>query len=201
MDISFLGINLSALLLGMGYAGLFFIIFAESGLLFGFFFPGDSLLFTAGLLASQGFFNVGILVFGCAAVAITGDSVGYAFGKRAGPRILTKEDSLFFCKNHLVRAKEFYAAHGGKTLILARFIPAIRTFAPILAGVGEMPYRTFLFYNVAGALLWAAGMPLAGFFLGAAFPSIDRYVIPVVAGIIIISFSPPILHFLRIRKK
>ena len=150
-----LGIDLITLLKTAGYAGLFGIVFAESGLLLGFFLPGDSLLFTAGFLASQDFFNIWILIIGCFLAAVIGDSVGYTFGKKVGPKIFTREDSLIFRKHNLEHARIFYEKHGGKAVILARFLPIVRTFAPILAGVGVMRYASFLFYNVIGGIMWA----------------------------------------------
>ena len=191
------GFDLVALIKGAGYFGLFGIIFAESGLLLGFFLPGDSLLFTAGFLASQGFFDIWILILLCFAGAVLGDSFGYAFGRRTGPMIFRREDSLIFHRSHLERAARFYEKHGGKTIVLARFMPFIRTFAPILAGVGGMRYPTFLFYNVIGGAIWAIGMPLLGFYLGSVVPNVDRYIIPIVILIIILSTIPPALHFFR----
>jgi membrane-associated protein len=187
-----------------GYLGLFGIIFAESGLFFGFFLPGDSLLFTAGFLASQGFLNVYILAPLLFVAAVAGDSVGYAFGYRVGPKIFKKEDSIFFKKEYLVKAQEFFAKHGGKTIILARFVPIVRTFAPILAGVGKMHYRTFLAYNLIGGLLWAVGLTFLGYFLGRTIPNVDKYLLPIILGIIFVSFLPTIFHLLRdenLRKK
>lgn len=193
----FFGFDLITFIKGAGYLGLLGIVFAESGLLIGFFLPGDSLLFTAGFLASQGYFNIIILIVLCFIGAVLGDSVGYAFGKKTGPMLFTKEDSLMFKKSHLERANIFYEKHGGKTIILARFMPVIRTFAPIIAGVGVMRYPVFLFYNVIGAALWAIGLPLIGYFLGSTIPDVDRYIIPIVIVIIIASIAPPIIHILK----
>src|SRR3989338_3758972 len=142
----------------VGYAGLFAIIFAESGLLIDFFLPGDSLLFVAGFLASQGYFNIWLLAAVCLLGAVLGDSVGYAIGKKMGPRLFRREDSLLFHKDNLNRAKTFYDRHGGLTIVLARFLPVIRTFAPILAGVGLMRYPLFFFYNIIGGILWVLGL-------------------------------------------
>lgn len=192
--------DIVSLLKTVGYLGLFFIVFAESGLFVGFFLPGDSLLFTAGFLASQGFFNIALLILVSFAGAVLGDSVGYAFGKRVGPMIFRRDDSLFFHKDNLLRAQRFYEKHGGKAVVLARFMPVIRTFAPILAGVGTMKYRTFLFYNVFGAVLWAIGLPLAGYYLGTLIPGVDRYIVPIVALIVFISILPVIIHFARDRE-
>lgn len=189
--------DLVSLITTGGYIGLFGIVFAESGLFIGFFLPGDSLLFTAGFLASQGFLNVWVLVPLLFVAAVLGDSVGYAFGKRVGPKIFKKEDSIFFHRNHLITAQKFFEKHGGKTIILARFMPIIRTFAPILAGVGQMKYRTFLAYNVTGALLWAVGMVLLGYYLGKVIPHADRYLLPMVIVIILLSTAPSFYHILK----
>lgn len=182
--------DLTALILAAGYLGLFAVVFAESGLLIGFFLPGDSLLFTAGFLASQGYFNIGVLVLGCFAAAAFGDNVGYAFGSRVGRRLFQRPRSLFFNPDQLVRAERFYEQHGGSAIVLARFLPAIRTFAPILAGVGAMEYPKFVIYNIIGAGAWAVGMPFLGYFLGSVIPGIDRYIIPIIAAIIILSILP-----------
>lgn len=183
-----------------GYFLLTAIIFAESGLFFGFFLPGDSLLFTAGFLASQGFFNIVLLVILMATAAITGDSVGYWFGKKVGKKLFQKEDSRFFKKKHLEAANRFYEKHGGKTIILARFMPAVRTFVPIVAGAAEMSYHKFITFNVVGGLLWGAGLTLAGFFLGKAIPNVDRYLLPIIAAIVIASVLPAAYHMLSDRE-
>src|SRR3569623_2096941 len=143
-----------ALIAAAGYIGLFAIVLAESGLFFGFFFPGDSLLFSAGLLASQHVLYLPILLAIVPIAAIAGDSIGYAFGKWVGPRLFVKEDSLFFSKHHVRRAEMFYEKYGPRAIILARFVPVVRTFVPIVAGVGQMPYKTFLMFNVVGGVLW-----------------------------------------------
>lgn len=178
----------------VGYLGVFAIVFAESGLFFGFFLPGDSLLFTAGFLASQGFFNIAILATGCFIAAVIGDSVGYWMGKKYGKRLFHKEESLFFHKDHLVRANTFYKKHGGKTIIIARFMPFIRTFAPIVAGIGDMTYSSFLFYNVIGGFFWAVGLTTIGFYLGNAIPNVDKYLLPIIGLIVFISISPGLYH-------
>lgn len=180
-----------------GYLGITAIIFAESGLLIGFFLPGDSLLFTAGFLAGQGFFDIRWLIALCFVAAVTGDSVGYAFGHRIGRRLFHRPESRFFKPEHLRRAESFYEKHGGKTIILARFIPVVRTFAPIVAGVGKMRYPKFLSYNVIGGALWAIGLPLLGFWIGEVVPNIDKYLIPVIAVIIVLSILPGILLMLK----
>jgi membrane-associated protein len=189
--------DLQALIKTAGYLGLFAIIFAESGLLIGFFLPGDSLLFTAGFLASQGFLDISLLIILMFIAAVLGDNVGYAFGRRVGPKIFKREESWLFHKEHLARSERFYSKHGGKTLVLARFTPVVRTFAPILAGVGKMHYRTFLVFNLLGALMWAVGVTLLGYYLGQTIPDIDRYLLPIIAAIIFISLLPTFLHILR----
>lgn len=186
--------DLQELIKSVGYVGLFGIVFAESGLFFGFFLPGDSLLVTAGLLATQGFFDIAVLILLLTMAAIMGDSVGYWTGKKFGRALFKKEKSLFFDKKHLERANSFFDKHGGKALILARFVPIVRTFAPIAAGAGEMHYRKFLAFNVIGAILWACGMLLIGYFLGSIIPDVDKYLIPVIFIIIFISLIPALLE-------
>lgn len=176
--------------------GIFAIIFAESGLFFGFFLPGDSLLFTAGLLASQGFFNIFALLFLTFTAAVFGDNVGYWFGHQVGPKIFAKEDSLLFKKHHLEAAKKFYEKHGAKTIVLARFVPFVRTFAPIVAGTAQMHYSTFMVYNLFGGALWAIGITLLGFFLGNV-PIIHKHYELVVILIILASIIPVFLHILQ----
>jgi len=191
--------ELEPLIRSAGYIGIFTIIFAESGLLIGFFLPGDSLLFTAGILASQGLFDITILTTGVFIAAILGDNVGYAFGKRVGPRLFKRPDSLLFHQKNIERAQAFFEKHGGKTLILARFTPVVRTFAPILAGVGKMEYKRFFFYNVIGAVIWAIGVTLLGYFLGQVIPDIEKYVVPVAILIIIASIVPSVWHLWQAR--
>ncbi|MBI4135669.1 VTT domain-containing protein [Candidatus Uhrbacteria bacterium] len=189
--------DIVALIKAVGYLGIFGIVFAESGLFIGFFFPGDSLLFTAGFLASQGFLNIWALAIGSFVCAVAGDSVGYTFGRRVGPAIFKREDSFWFHRDHLERAHRFYEAHGGKTIILARFMPIVRTFAPIVAGAGHMNYSRFFAFNVIGGVLWAVGMSMLGFFLGSVIPNIDRYLLPIIALIIFLSVLPSIIHVLK----
>lgn len=184
-----------------GLAGVVAVIFAESGLFFGFFLPGDSLLFTAGLLASQGLMDIWWLAIGAVIAAVLGDSVGYAFGKRVGPRLFSREDSIFFHKKHIDRASAFYAKHGVKTIVLARFVPVVRTFAPIVAGMGGMRYRTFLTYNVIGGTIWALGMTLLGFFLGSVIPGIESYLHYIIVAIIAVSFIPIIWEWWKARRE
>jgi len=183
----------------VGYPGIIAIVFAESGLFFGFFLPGDSLLVTTGLLASQGYFDILFLLIFLPLAAIAGDSVGYWFGKKVGPKIFTEKDSLFLNTSHLNKAHAFYEKHGGKTIIIARFIPIIRTFAPIVAGVAKMEYAKFLSFNVFGGIFWTVGMLLFGYFLGNVVPNVDKYLIPIIALIIFLSILPPIIEYLKHR--
>ncbi len=185
----------------VGALGVIGVIFLETGAFFGFFFPGDSLLFTAGFFASQGHLSLALLLAGTFVAAVVGDSVGYAFGKKIGPALFRKDDSLFFNKKHIVRAQEFYDKHGKKTIILARFIPVIRTFAPIVAGIGNMRYKTFISYNILGGLAWTWAMLWLGYAFGSLIPDPDRYVIPAVIVIIAISASPALRELYRNVKK
>ncbi len=184
----------------LGLIGVLIIVFAESGLFFGFFFPGDSLLFTAGFLASQNYLNISILVFGAFICAVLGDSVGYWFGRKVGPKIFTKEDSIFFHKKHIERAQNFYNKYGNKTIFLARFVPIVRTFAPIVAGVGQMKYKNFLTYNIFGGFVWTFGMVFGGYFLGQIIPGIDKYILPIILIIIVVSFLPIIFETYKARR-
>lgn len=182
-----------------GYTALVAIVFAETGLLAGFFLPGDSLLVTAGLLAAAGGnLQIGQLIVLLSLAAIVGDSVGYAIGYHLGPRIFRREDSRFFHRNHLMRAQRFYEKYGTKTIILARFVPMVRTFAPTLAGVGKMRYRTFLTFNVVGGVGWVSSMTLTGYLLGRSIPDVEKYIHWIVAAVILLSFLP-ILHSARPR--
>ena len=189
-------IDLISLIQTVGYLGVFTIVFLESGMMIGFFFPGDSLLFTAGFLSSQGILDIKVLMAGCFAAAVLGDSVGYYIGQKFGRKLFNKEKSIWFHKDHLLRAQRFYDKHGGKTIILARFIPVIRAFAPVVAGVGLMKYKRFVVFNLVGAVLWAIIIPLLGFYLGSAIPDVDQYMLPIVGIIIVASFLPVLHHVL-----
>ncbi|MDP3940893.1 MAG: VTT domain-containing protein [bacterium] len=193
--------DLASIIETVGYIGLFAIVFSETGLLIGFFLPGDSLLFTAGFLASQGIFNIYILCLSMFIAAVVGDSVGYLIGHKYGKRLFKKEDSLLFHKDHLVRAKAFYEKHGGKTIIIARFMPVVRTFAPVVAGIGDMHYSTFLTYNVVGGLLWAIGLPVLGYVLGSSIPDVDKYLLPIIGLIVLVSIAPGLYHALKTKEQ
>ena len=182
-----------------GMVMLIAIVFAETGLMFGFFLPGDSLLVTSGVFAAAGHLSIALLLSALTVAAITGDQLGYYIGYRTGPRIFRREDSFFFKRQHLLRAKQFYERHGGKTIILARFMPIVRTFAPVVAGVGQMEYRRFVLFNVAGGFLWVWSMCLLGYSLGHAIPDIDRHIHLVIAVVIFLSILPGIIEFVRSR--
>lgn len=192
-----LGLDLEQLIRTAGYIGLFAIIFAESGLFFGFFLPGDSLLLTAGLLAAHGDLKIGWLLLLLPPAAVLGDNVGYWFGAKVGPSIFNRDNSFLFRRKNLLAAKAFYEKHGGKTIMLARFMPFIRTFAPIVAGAAEMNYSRFFGFNLMGGALWAAGVTLAGYFLGNAIPNIDRYFLAIVLVVIFVSALPALIHIWR----
>lgn len=180
-----------------GLIGVIAIIFAESGLFFGFFFPGDSLLFTAGLLASQSLLPFWPLLIGTFLAAVLGDNVGYAFGKRVGPKLFSKEDSWLFKRSYVEKSQSFFDKHGKRAIILARFIPIVRTFTPILAGVGRMDYKTFFTYNVIGGFVWVVGMVLGGYWFGRLIPDPDKYLLPVILFIIVASMVPTIAPLIK----
>lgn len=173
------------------------IVFAESGLLIGFFLPGDTLLFGAGLAASQGEVHIVWLIVAVVIAAIVGDNVGYSIGRRTGPRLFKKKESLFFQQEHIERAEKFYEKHGGKTIIIARFVPMVRTFAPVVAGIGKMPRERFFVYNVVGGLLWGVGMPLLGYYFGSKIPHLDEYIEYVLLGVIVLSIVLSFAHLLK----
>jgi membrane-associated protein len=187
-----------------GYLGVWAIVFAESGLLIGFFLPGDSLLFTAGFVASQpqNHINIWTLIFGAFVCAVAGDNVGYASGHRWGRRLFHKEDSWLFKKSYLEKTETFYEKHGQKAVVMARFMPLVRTFAPIVAGVAAMKYKTFMFYNLIGGFLWTFGITLMGYYLGKVIPPdrVDKHLLPIVLGIVVLSFVPSIIHIIQERR-
>jgi membrane-associated protein len=206
------GFDLTAFAASAGpWAAIFIvalIIFSESGLLIGFFLPGDSILFTVGFLIQGGVhlqvpLAAAIAIFFVAAVL--GDSVGYAFGKRVGPHIFTRPNSFLFRQENIKKAEEFFAKYGAKTIIFARFVPVVRTFAPIVAGVSSMTYKTFLTFNIIGAALWAAGVTMLGFFLGGVLErmgvQIDTVLLPIIIVILIASIAPALIHLLRDKKQ
>lgn len=183
-----------------GLIGIVLIVFAESGLFFGFFLPGDSLLFTAGVLGAADKLNFALLLPLVFIAAVAGDQVGYLFGSRAGAALYRRPDSRFFKREHLEKAHAFYVRKGASTIVLARFVPFVRTFAPIVAGAAKMPYRTFITFNLIGGFLWAVGVSSAGYALGNAIPDIDKYLLPIIGVIIFLSILPMIIEWHKHRK-
>jgi len=200
------GVDLLDFIAVVGIIGVALVVFAESGLLIGFFLPGDSLLFTTGFLIHAGMlpFNIHLAVLIIFIAAVLGDSVGYTFGRKLGPRLFKKKDARLFKQEYIQRAQEFYEKHGGKTIIIARFIPIVRTFAPVVAGASRMEYRKFLSFNIIGALLWAAGVTYIGYALGGTFEAlgieIDHVLLPIIALIILVSVLPPAIHIFKSKK-
>ena len=196
-------LDLPQIIKSLGYFGVWVIVFAESGLLIGFFLPGDSLLFTAGFVASQKLLNFWVLIIGAFICAVLGDNVGYLTGNKFGRRLFQKEDSWLFRKKHLIQATNFYQKYGKNTIVLARFVPIVRTFAPIVAGIGAMHYRTFMTYNLIGGFFWTFGITLLGFFLGKSLPAeqVDKYLLPIIGIIIVVSLLPSIIHLIQENKK
>ncbi len=193
--------NIKELVIWAGYSGITLMVFAETGLLIGFFLPGDSLLFTAGLFASQGMFNIYTLNLLLIPAAIIGDAVGYYIGKKSGEALYARQDSRFFKKKYLLQTKEFYEKYGGITIVLARFMPFARTFAPVVAGIGMMKYKNFAFYNFTGGILWVTSMTWLGYLLGATVPAVAKNLELTIILIIFISILPGIIKYLQVRKK
>lgn len=188
------------------YGGLIFIVFAETGLAAGFFLPGDSLLVVAGLFAATGKLSLAILLSTLFLAAVIGDTVGYYTGAKVGPRIFSRQESLFFKPSHLLKAHAFYEKYGGKTIVIARFVPFVRTFAPIVAGAAQMPYRDFIFFNIAGGFLWVFSMILSGYFLGSLLKSkfginLDDHIEWVVIIVVALSLMPPVIEYLKSRRE
>ncbi len=189
--------NLLNYIVAFGYVGITLTVFAESGILLGFFLPGDSLLFTAGILAAQGYFNIYYLIGLCVVAAIAGDSFGYYLGHRFGSKLFDREDSLVFKKKYVETTEHYFAKYGVRTIVLARFIPIVRTFAPVMAGVGQMKYRTFLTFNIVGGIIWAGGLLSVSYILGLKFKGIDGYLNYIIIAIILISVVPMVFEYFR----
>ncbi len=194
-------INLQQFLLTASYLGIFAMLFTETGLLVGFFLPGDSLLVTAGILAAYGTLSLPLVMVAGVAGAIAGDSVGYFIGEKTSPRLFHRPKSRFFNPENVRRAQDYFDQYGAKTLILARFIPVVRTFAPIVAGVAKMPYGRFLSYNALGGVLWGAGVPLVSYFLGSLIPNLDQYLLLIIGLVVVVSVIPVGLELLRARRR
>jgi membrane-associated protein len=184
-----------------GYVGLFAIIFAETGLLIGFFLPGDSLLVTAGLFAARGQMDIALLNLILCVAAVSGDAVGYTIGLRAGHALFDRPQSRFFRRDHLLRTKAFYDKYGGITIVMARFMPFARTFAPVVAGIAEMKYRRFAVFNIAGGIGWIASMTLTGYFLGRTIPGIEKHIEYVIALVVFVSLLPIIIKYVQHKVK
>ena len=193
--------DVEPLILKVGLVGLFGIVFAETGLLVGFFLPGDSLLVTAGILAAGGKFNVWVLLVGLSVMAVAGDQTGYLIGRKAGQALYSRPDSRFFKRKHLIAAHDFYEKYGGKTIILARFVPIIRTFAPTVAGAAEMNYRKFVTFNVVGGVAWVWSMVGGGYLLGSVFPWIPKNIEKVAIAIVLLSVLPIAWEYWKARRE
>lgn len=193
--------DLPALLQTVSYAGIFAILFAESGLLVGIILPGDSLLITAGLLSAQGSLSVSGVVVAAVLGAVLGDTTGYWIGHRLGPAVFRRPESRFFKPAYVERARSYFERYGVTTLIIARFVPVVRTLVPTMAGVGGMHYPTFLLYNLVGGVAWGAGIPLAGFYLGRLIPNLDRYILVIVGLVLVLSLIPLGLELRSQRRK
>jgi membrane-associated protein len=193
-------LNPSSLVKDFGYLGIFTALFLESGIIFGFFLPGDSLLFTAGLLASRHFLDIWGLIVISVTAAILGNNAGYYTGKLLGPSLFNKKGSFWFSPKRMEAAKVFFEKKGAQSLVLARFIPAVRTVVPIVAGIGKMSYRNFLLFNAIGGLLWGILLPLLGYTIGKTVPSIDKYLLPAVIVIVAVSLLPMLLPQLSKRR-
>lgn len=192
-------LNPSALVKDFGYFGVFTALFLESGIFFGFFLPGDSLLFTAGLLASQHYLNIVVLIIVSVIAAILGNNAGYYTGWKFGKTLFSNKGSFWFSPKRIDEAHRFFEKEGPQSLVLARFIPAVRTFVPIAAGIGRMRYRTFLIFNAGGGLLWGISVPILGYTLGRTVHSIDKYLLPVIFLIIIVSALPVLIPVIKRR--
>ena len=192
--------NVPELIRLVGFYGIVAVVFAETGLLIGFFLPGDSLLITAGLFAARGDFDFATLILSLIPAAIIGNATGYYIGHRTGKALYQRPDSLLFRREHLRMTHDYYLQHGGKTIVIAQFIPILRTFAPVVAGVAEMGYRQFATYNVVGAILWVGSMTTAGYLLGNLVPNIEQRIHYVVAVVIAISLMPPAIAWLKRRR-
>lgn len=192
-----MAMNIDKVILGAGLLAIGGTVFAESGLLIGFFLPGDTLLFGAGILASQGTLNLFHLLVVVIVAAVLGDNVGYSIGHRTGKRLFNKKDSILFRHEHIEKAEAFYAKHGGKTIIMARFIPVIRTFAPMVAGMGKMSRQRFLVFNIIGATLWGGGVIMLGYWIGSKIPWVEHFITPIILGVVLISLAGSLVHIFR----
>jgi membrane-associated protein len=191
------GISVDQLIQSGGLIAIGLVVFAETGLLAGFFLPGDTLLFSAGIFAAAGKMNIFALLAVVISAAIIGDNVGYQIGKKNGHKIFKKTDGIFFRTEYIEKAQKFYDKHGGKTIVFARFVPVVRTFAPVVAGIGKMNRRSFVLYNVVGGLVWGGGMTLLGYLFGAKIPNVEKYVVPIFVLANVVTWAPVVWHTLR----
>ena len=194
-------IDIMQLTKAAGYIGLTLIIFCETGIFLGFFLPGDSLLFAAGLLAAQGLFQIWILLPLLISAAILGYAIAYWLGEKIGRWLVKQPDRFWFKKAYLTQTHEFYEKHGGKALIIGRLVPIVRTFLPVVAGLAKMSPSRYMLYNIVGGIIWCGGVTLLGYFLGNTIPNLEKYILPLVIGIIFLSLLPPAIHVLRARCK
>jgi len=193
--------ELKEIIEAIGYPGMFFSIFAETGLFFGFIFPGESMLITAGVLAAAGYFDIRVLSLLFFVAAVSGDSFGYYTGRRFGRGVFSRQDSWFFHKSHVERAEAFYQAHGAKAIVFSRFIPVVRSLTPILAGIGRMHYARFMVFNVLGAFLWAVALTLGGYYLASRIPSVEDYLAPTIALFALIYLAVHLVASRAMKKK
>ncbi len=193
-------LDVNTLIASGGLLLIAFLVFAESGLLFGFFFPGDTLLFAAGIFAYQGHFSLWLVIGIVICCAIAGGRVGYWIGQKTGPKLFKKEDGILFRREYIEKAENFYEKHGGKTILLARFIPVVRTFAPVVAGVGNMSLPSFNFYNILGSGIWAISVTVLGYFFGSKIPNIDAFILPIILTVTLITFSSPAYSIMKDQK-
>ncbi|CAM3300329.1 DedA family protein [Deinococcus saxicola] len=192
--------SLIDVILSASYLGIFFIVFAETGLLVGFFLPGDSLLIAAGLLAAGGKLNLGGVMAAVVAGALLGNTAGYFIGQRFGPAVFRNQNSRFFKPEYVQEAEKFFVKYGALAVILARFVPIVRTLVPTLAGVSRMPFMLYTLYNIIGAVLWGVGLTALSYYLGQLIPDLDRYILLIVAVVLVVSVIPIVLKFLQARK-
>jgi membrane-associated protein len=193
--------DLETLIRTASYFGLFGIIFAETGLLVGFFLPGDSLLITAGIVAAEGYIKLPLVMLVCTLAAMIGDTTGYWIGRKLGPLVFSRPENRFLNPKHIDRAKAYFDKYGAKTFIIARFIPIVRTITPTMAGVSRISYKTFVIYSVLASVIWGCGLPLAGFLLGKSIPDLEKYILFVIGGVIVVSFIPVVLEYLKHRQE
>jgi membrane-associated protein len=188
--------SVDTIISGGGILAISAIIFAESGMMLGFFLPGDTLLLAAGVFAAQGKLSLGLCIASIAVAAILGDNTGYSIGKGLGPRLFKKKDGILFRHEYVERTEKFYEKHGAKTMLLSHFIPIVRSFAPFVAGVGKMPRLKFFLYDAVGDVVWAALITLLGYWFGSRIHNIDHYVLPTVVAVMILSFAPMLWHLI-----